>query len=191
MFFDIGIGIIISIFISWRFGIEPSFSFFLLGVSFAMIPDIDFILHLIKTKFKDTSHEHREILHYPILFFGLGLPLLLFIGVQKEIIWLFVLGVSWHFINDTTTIGYGIQWLWPFSNKYLSMFNFHNTPNKPKLPFRLFNIWSPKEVDDIAKKYGDPDWIKNIYFKFSPLAIVEYSVFFISLVILYLYLFVL
>lgn len=45
--------------------------------------------------------------------------------------------------------------------------------------------YEKNELKEIVAKYGDSDWIKNIYFRPSPIFIIEFIFFIFSLIILY------
>lgn len=149
------------------------------------MPDIDFLYVFFKQK-GNLLHSHREILHKPLIFIILGLIILFF---NKIIGILFILAIFWHFINDTIGIGWGIQWLWPFSKKFykLGFINFYRAPRKPRLPFKFLYIWDSEEILEIEEKYGDPDWIKNIYLRFNKILIIELLFLIISIFFLFSY----
>lgn len=187
MFLDISFGILLSIFASQYFGLQLTIFLVLLNIAFVLLPDMDFILSVLYRGKLGAMHSHREIFHHPLILIPLGF-IILFI-FNKTYALLFLLGISWHFLNDTITLGFGVHWLWPFSNKYFSLFGMcgYQAPGKPRMPFKILYIWSPREVEELEKKYGDPDWIKNIYLKPHPLAIVEYLVFIFSMILLIIY----
>lgn len=187
MFLDIAVGILLSIGASWYFNVELTFILILTSVLFALSPDIDFLWMLSRMGITKITYKHREILHYPLIFLPIGAIVLIPFG--KIFVVIFILAAFWHFLNDTLTIGWGVQWFWPFSKKYYKLLGgmIYQTLDKPKLPLKFFYAWTPEEVEGIELKHGDPNWLKNIYLRFHPMAIIEFGVFIISLIILYFY----
>ncbi len=187
MFLDIAVGIFLSIGVSWYFEIKLTVFLILVSILFTLLPDLDFLWALFRKGKAGARHSHREVAHHPIILIPVGfLFLVLF---NKVYALLFFAAIFWHFLNDSIFLGFGVHWLWPFSNKYFSFFGTcgYQAPGKPKLPFKFLYIWTPKEIEEIEEKYGDPDWIKNIYFKPHPLAIVEYLFFILSIILLIFY----
>jgi hypothetical protein len=175
MFLDIGVGILLSIFISKWFNLPLTHLFVFLGIIFSLLPDADFLYHLFKRGTKDTKdHEHRDILHYPIFFIFIGLIIYNF---SNPLGLLFIFGTLLHLLHDSIGIGWGIQWLWPISKNYFTFFYRYQTPHKDIFPKRLIYIHKPHEIALLSKKYGDENWIKNIYFKLHPYSLIEWAVF--------------
>ena len=80
MFLDIGIGLMVSKILIKTMGFYAPTVFIILGVVFSLLPDIDFIFHLLKKKrLNEYNHKHRDYLHYPILYIGGGFILFLFV----------------------------------------------------------------------------------------------------------------
>ena len=185
MFLDLSAGILLAIFANFYFGIKLTWYLIIITMVFAISPDIDFIWNFLKRRIINQSH--REILHHPLFFVFFGAVILFFFS--KDFAFLFILAVFWHFLNDTMFMGLGVQWFWPFSKKYFNLFGilWYQTPGKPKLPFKFFYIWTPEQIKEIEKKYGDPDWIRNIYFKPNFFAVIEYLIFIASIILLILY----
>lgn len=160
MFLDIALGIFIAISVSWFFKTDLTIFLVLSAIIFALLPDVDALAVLIKKKkIPELSHEHRKILHYPILFILVFLIILL---VNKYLGIIFLSASLWHFLNDTFGLGWGVQWFWPFSDKFLkgNLIPW-KAPNIPVLPRKFLYIWSSAEQKKIAQKYHDPNWIKN------------------------------
>lgn len=188
MFLDIGIGILLSIFGNIYFHTDLTIFFVFICILFALSPDIDYLIYLIKKKGKsnEMAHCHRDILHYPLIFIPSGM---LFLSIfSKEYSFLFGLGSFLHFLHDSIGIGWGIRWFWPFSKNYYAFFR-KSVAKEKESPIRFICIWEPEEVKKLASEYGDPNWFKNIYLRPSLISITEFTIFLISLLILYLYLF--
>lgn len=186
MFLDIGLGIIYAILTSKIFDLELSNSLLIGGVIFSVLVDLDFIFYLFSKKNLDEkSHNHRNIFHYPILYIFLGIVIASFFG--KEWIFLFVICSISHFINDTVGIGWGVKWLYPFnSNSYKIGVISYKAPGKERLPKKFLYSWNDEEVKEVADRYGDPNWFKNIYLNGHIYAIFELFVLGISFLLLYL-----
>lgn len=188
MFLDIAIGIFLSIGASWFFKIELTTFLVMASIFFVILPDVDFLWVWFRRGKAALRHSHREIFHHPLVLIPIGFLILLIFN--KIYAFLFLIATLWHFlVGDTVFLGFGVHWLWPFSDKYFSLFGMcgYQTPGKPKLPFKFLYVWTPEEIEELEEKYGDPDWIKNIYLKPHPLAIVEYVFFILSIILLVFY----
>ncbi len=184
MFLDIGIGILLSIWTSWFFRENLTFPLVLAGIAFALLPDIDFFVELIKhgSVGGKIIREHRELIHFPIIYIPVAILIYAMFGVMWAV--LFSLAIFVHFLHDSIGIGWGIKWFWPFSKRSYKLFSEKNG----KFSYQLVVSWNPEELAEVAANYGDPDWIRNFYLRFHPVAIAEFSFFIISLIIFYLYL---
>lgn len=184
MFLDIGIGILLSIWTSWFFHVDLMFTLILTGIIFALLPDIDFFIELIKhgNVGGKVIREHRELTHFPIIY----IPVAILVYVVFGAMWatLFSLAIFAHFLHDSVGIGWGIKWFWPFSKKAYKFFS----EKDGRFSNRVIISWDPAELTEVAANHGDPNWIRNIYLQFTPIAIIEFSFFAISLLILSLYL---
>ncbi len=184
MFLDIGIGILSSIWTSWFFHADLTFALILAGIAFALLPDIDFFIELIKhgSVGGKIIREHRELTHFPIIY----IPIAILIFVIYGTMWatLFGLALVAHFLHDSVGIGWGIKWFWPFSRGSYKLFS----EKDGRFSSRLIISWGPEELIKVVADYGDPNWIRNIYLRFHPVAVIEFSFFVISLIILYFYL---
>ncbi len=157
--------------------------FIILGVVFSLLPDIDFIFHLLKKKrLNEYNHKHRDYLHYPILYIGGGFILFLFVDVKIAI--LFAVVSALHFLHDSVGIGWGVKWLYPFSkNSFMFCYKIREKGEglRRVFPSQLYYSWTEEQVEQKSLLYGDKDWVKNIYLKFSWYAFIEYIGFLIGL----------
>lgn len=181
MFLDIGAGIVLSIITAKIYSAQLSYALIFLGIGFSFIPDIDFFIEFFKHKSVGGKviREHRELLHYPIPYLLCAVPLFLF---DAFIGTLFVCTIFFHFLHDSIGIGWGIKWFWPFSKNAYKFFS------KKDGSFSLIHSivsWDPEELSMTVAKYGDPNWIKNIYFRFHPIAIIELIGFIIAMSMLF------
>ena len=174
MYLDIALGLVIGFLVSIFSG-EHSFILILFGVVAALAPDIDFIVHLIQRKGKvdHYAHEHRDLLHKPLLF-SAGIGLL--IGLWNPlygIVW--CLGTLWHFIHDTFDGGWGIRWFHPFYFGYFTI-----APYSPKRHFR-----NKREQHEYATLHGNPNWLEDDYFRLNRRLITEWILLTVALVFIF------
>lgn len=183
MFLDIGIGILLSIATSWFFQTELTIFLILAGILFSLLPDLDFLIEFFKhgNVGGKVIREHRELLHFP--FFYLPIAFLIFIFFGKIISSLFLLCLFSHFLHDSIGIGWGIKWLWPFSRKSYKFFS----DKTGHSCCQLITFWEKKELEKVVAEHGDPDWIRNFYFKLSSVLVVELLFLIFALIFLYLY----
>lgn len=186
MFLDIGAGILISFFIGNLWTVPMTGAWIGAGIFFASLPDADYLIHLMQGNSSRNAHRHRDLFHYPMLFIPIGVLLLYPFSVAWAV--LFGLCALAHFLHDSIGIGWGVQWLWPFRDEHYGFF-YHVQPpryRKAKLPRKLLYVWEHGKIDEINARYGDEEWVRNIYLHWHPYAIVEFVVFLVALAILFL-----
>ncbi len=167
---DIGIGLIVAWTMCRLFGIEPGIIHALIGIVFALLPDLDTFGELFKkgkvAAHADNPHDHREGLHYPMALMVLsGAVMYLWLGSVFGII--AATSVFLHFAHDSVGTGWGIKWLWPFSRRIFKFFC--EKTNKNSL--NPIVSWTPQELSVAIRKYGDPNWLPK-YLR-SPFFVVE------------------
>lgn len=185
MFLDIGVGILLAIFVSKLFSLPLTTGFLIGSIVFSLFVDIDCIFYLGRKETPRNFYKHRDLLHYPLLYIPLEMIIISFFGLPWAI--LFGFCSLAHFIHDSIGIGWGVQWLYPFSKNHYAFFYKYQSSRKEKLPKKIIYVWKHEDIDAIEEKYGDKNWIKNIYLRWHPYAIVEFLVFIFALIILYLY----
>jgi membrane-bound metal-dependent hydrolase YbcI (DUF457 family) len=156
--FDIGIGIFAAIIFAHAEDVPLDWRILLVSVLFSLLPDIDFAIHFFKRKQLDEfAHEHRDITHNPIIYILFGFIILSFWSIALA--WLFAALSFWHFFHDSIPEGggWGIRWLYPFSEKYYKFFS----GKDGKAARRFVVSWTPTEQKQAAKKFGDPNWVKH------------------------------
>ncbi|MFA6160182.1 MAG: metal-dependent hydrolase [Parcubacteria group bacterium] len=185
MFLDIGVGILISIIVSYIFNIDFSIWLIIFGIICTLLPDADFIYFYPKRHDTKYDHKHRDLIHYPLLYLPIGTILILVIFGK---IWAIVFFVAsfLHFLHDSVGIGWGIKWLYPFTKNNYSFFYLYSRIKKRGRRKFVF-IFNEKNLPELVAKHGDPNWVENIYYKWHPIAQVEFGVFIVSLIILYFY----
>ena len=183
MFLDIGLGILSAIFISESFDVSISPWLILTGIFFALLPDIDFLIHIFQKKSPHhNAYEHRSLLHLPLLYIPLG-AIVLWLLFGSVWAGLFSLASFLHFIHDSFGIGRGVHWLFPFSQNSFAFFYMHSRKVKQGLWQWIF-VFNKETTAQFDKEHGDDDWIKNIYRSWHPFALLEYIGFILSIIIL-------
>ncbi len=186
MILDIAFGISLSAVVASLFGFEASFSWYALGVLFALLPDVDVFLSRMSLVMRKRgsgvgkyAHEHRDLLHYPILFVIMAVAL--YAIATPEIAILFAGAVFLHFAHDSVHIGWGIAWLWPYSKRTIKFFSNKKGP----WSWNLVKTWSGTDLRHAAHEHGNDNWLKDYYFTLSPTVIFEVVALILSLVIAY------
>ena len=87
-----------------------------------------------------------------------------------------------HFVHDSIAYGRGIKWLWPFSKKSYAFIYLYSRIVKKGLWQAIF-VFDKQYLEYFDKEHGDENWIENIYKKWHPIAIIEFSSFLLSLII--------
>lgn len=185
MFLDIAIGIFTGIIINF-FSNGHTNSFITYSIFFALLPDLDFVIYKIFDLSPDKGYKHRDLFHNPLIYLPLGCLLIFIINGNKFIILSFIIISLLHFIHDSIAYGRGIKWLYPFSNNSYAFFYLYSKVIKRGL-WKLLFIFNSESIPKFDKEHGDENWIKNIYLKWHPIAIIEFSFFIISLIALYFY----
>lgn len=180
MLLDIGLGLLAAMFASELGAIPLTHSLALWGVAYALLPDLDAVWYMLqKRHLKKGSYEHRDALHFPLPYLAAGSIVLALL--RPEHLPLFLLGGLFHFVHDSIGIGWGVEWLYPFSRKHFSFLYIYRPPRPPRLPKQLLYAWEHRDLAALDDTYGDPDWVKNIYLKAHPYAIAELLLFLLAL----------
>jgi len=180
MIVDIAAGILISVGIAHLFGASLTWLLVIIGILAALFPDLDTL-----TRFFPERHVirrivgvHRGLLHRP-LFVILLSCLAFFAGPLIGTI--VVCGVIYHLVHDTFFLGWGIKWLWPFSELSISIF--HDRRGS-FVPYAL--VWQPEDDARIKAEYSTDDWVQTFYFRPTLISLTEYPGLVIALIVLYL-----
>lgn len=155
---DVFGGMVIALVLSKFYVIKLTFFIFLLAAIFCLLPDIDLIIWLKKHRWRidKWTHEHRDILHYPILYLTSGSLLIWWLANQFYGVLFFSCSLI-HFLHDSVGIGWGIRWLFPFSKRNYKFFTRKHLGEKR----RLIVSWNPAELKIEVEKRGQDDWFKN------------------------------
>jgi len=184
MFLDVGIGILTTIYIGFLFKANLTVWLLVCGIIFSLLPDVDFIKYFY-LKDKMEGYKHRDALHLPILYLPIG-TLIVYLFLGKVLALIFFVSSFLHFIHDSMFIGRGIKWLYPFSNNGYAFLYMYSRKVKNGLWKPLF-IFNEEKIRLFDSEHGDADWFKNIYLKWHPFAVLEFTVLIVSLIILFLY----
>ena len=196
---DIANGIFAVLLAGYAAGTEVAWWHFLVGIPLALLPDLDAVPELLKNgkvaAFAEHTHDHRDGLHFPILFLLIGICASVYIGFFGYI---FLFATMFHFINDLYGTGWGIPLFWPFSKRKYKFFG--SRANQPEALLvthseysmleeaeqkqRLVVSWSEDELPMHIKRFGFDDWIDKVYLTVNWISIVEYSLFFMAVVLL-------
>jgi len=170
---DIGVGIFAALGVSHIFGVEPTVGLVVLGVFFALLPDLDILPFLWPT-----AYNHRSFLHYPLLYIPLSLLVAIFAGPLFGT--LFAIGVYAHLIHDTIGLGWGIAWFAPISKRKILLF-----PEKGRRErYGWFMSWLPEEEALMRHGQSSEHWITHYYLRPSFIGVVEYTTLMAALVFL-------
>lgn len=177
---DIGVGILLAVLTADHFVLPLSWLLVAFGICAALFPDLDTLTRFLPEKniVRRIVGEHRGLLHRPALYLVL-VPILFLSSIPVGT--LFALGVFYHLVHDTFFTGWGIKWLWPFSQVSISIFHDKAGTFVPKIL-----IWQPHEEAAIKTEYRTDHWVRTFYFRPSLISLTEYPVFLIALVALYL-----
>ena len=176
---DIGAGILVSLFVSNLYGFDATPIFILLGVAFALLPDIDMLWYLLR---KPARHDHRVFTHYPLFYLPACFLIYIFLGPIYGT--LFTLCVVMHLVHDTIGLGWGIAWLAPFSQR---KFRFLSPTGSSTGGWEFFRTWIPKEEFELVERQQDHAWVKHYYLRPNIIGFVEYGVLITGLTALYVY----
>lgn len=171
MLLDIAIGILLALGTSSYFEFYPSGEWILLGICFALLPDIDVFYEMYKRGGKLAGKElggHREWTHYPLLY----PPVVLLVGFiwGKEVGMLMGLGLVWHILHDLSWTGWGIAVFGPFSKRY---FKFFANQDGSLTVSRLVASWDKEELREVVRIYDRDDWLKATYLRPTITSVIE------------------
>jgi len=174
---DIAAGIALALLVAHVFGFFASPLFILAGIACALFPDIYTILSR-NSALRRVIGEHRSAIHYPLPYIVI-LPIVWLVFGNAPVL-LFSLGVFYHLAHDTFFLGYGIKWLWPFSERSFSFFH-----DKDGRITSDILIWEPKDDARIRAIYQSPHWIRDFYFRPSWISLTEYPALVLAVILLY------
>jgi hypothetical protein len=160
MFLDILLGTFWAFLTSAVFDVPLTPWWVLLGIVFALLPDLDFWLEYLRrgTVGGKTLGDHRVLTHIPLLFVIPAVILFIYGGAALGT--LFILGVYGHFVHDATGMGYGYRLFYPFSPLFYKFFS-DQEGNICRDRKHLMVRWTRAEVELLHDKYGNDRWIQD------------------------------
>jgi len=166
MLLDIAIGILGALLYADMANKSLTIILIATGVCFALLPDIDFVIHILRKKSSGRFvHQHRDLLHYPLLYLIGIFVLILPFGFGFAV---FATSISFaHFLHDSIGLGWGIKWFFPFSDHSYKFF----------YDGKIVTSWTPGQLADQVAQHGDDHWLKNTYLRPSKTLLLELSVF--------------
>lgn len=177
--------------------------YFVIGILLSHVPDLDALGELWRrgkiAASAEHAGDHRDGLHYPIVWFVVGLAAALVLGYWG---WVFFLVTMLHFINDFYGTGWGIKLLWPMSHKNYKLLGRrvnrakrilkHNgdwgqlTSEERRL--RLIVSWLPDELPAYMRRWGMENWIELTYLRLNWISGVEYALCIVAVFLMLIYL---
>ncbi len=188
MFLDIAFGIVVAVLWDATGLLTLTKTSLITAIVFSLLPDLDGIISVVgrmmrRQKFTDKySHEHRELLHHPLPYVVFGGVAVAILSLSPTITLMFIVLSLLHFAHDSAGIGWGLRWNSPWSQIAYKWFS----DQEGRFAWAIAK-WTPAQQRAVAEKRGDPNWIKNIYLKPSPIALIEGGGFILSLCVLWLY----
>ena len=192
-------GIFAVVLASYITNTEIVWWYFIIGILFAMCPDLDAFPELIKRGKIAASAEypsdHREGLHYPIVFILIGG---IFIYLYPFLGWMFLFAIMLHYINDLYGTGWGIPLLWPLTNRRYKLLGRRVNRMKsiliqdgdwdnlsdPERRLRFMVSWKKDELTPYIQKWGVENWIKKYYLNINWISGIEYGLFIFAIILL-------
>lgn len=175
MFFDIGIGLVLTAIIGWATGATPSVLLITVGMIGSLWPDVDAIIWKLRGKKMDhLAHQHRDLLHYPLIFTPLlSMAVGWILGWQAGT--LFAVATLAHFTHDTIGHAWGIRWFYPLDSRYWCYRSYGSQPT------RLY-AWTKTTQDILCGLYGNRTWMQQTYGQWNAPLMIEMSVLMAGLV---------
>ncbi len=185
MFLDIVMGLVIGVVTGVIAGgaVVPALA--LWGVVFALLPDVDFVVHRLWRRMDPHfDYLHRTLLHRPLVYVPVVAALAWWLsGVPFAV--MAVLASLWHFAHDSIGVGFGVQWLWPVSDDWIGWRHrgLAQCAGRDDVP-RMCRVPSAK-VDAYVRAQTPPaqSWIVQAYLRPSATALVEYGAVIIALLV--------
>ncbi len=181
---DFANGIFATLLAALITGEEVLWWYFLIGIPLAMLPDLDAIPELFAKgsigATSDHNHDHRELLHHPLLFFILGAVSGAMFGYWG---WVFLFATMLHFVNDLYGTGWGIALFWPFSKDRYKFF----TDEDNEMSFGWADLLRRLPIQELPTRiesHGNENWLADSYYRVSTVATIEYSIFLLAVVLM-------
>ncbi len=172
MFIHLLAGSIVYILLGHFFGIEVGRTEIFIGAICGIAPDpISYLLRR-KIRFDKWAHLHRDNISHSIF---LSLPLLIVASILISPQTIMAFGAMFtHPFLDLYGIGWGVKLFYPFSNKTYKLF----------YKGKILTVWNDEEAKVEAEKFGDNNWVTNIYFRPNLFGTIEWLSLVIVLVLI-------
>ncbi len=153
MFLDIKLGILWAFLLGVIFSEPFTLGWFLLGIVFALLPDLDFWIEYAKrgTVGGTVLGAHRTLFHNPLPYLLIATLVLYFFGTA----W----ATMGHLIHDTAGMGFGVRWLWPFSKKLYKVFSDKEGGIHYDMAHLKITSWDPEEIKTLVREKGNDSWL--------------------------------
>ncbi len=179
---DAGIGLIVSAMMIIWLDVPATFLFVLWVLAWAYLPDLDGAFHFIKTGKAvadlENGRDHREGLHYPLIWTVMFGGLIYFFGINVWLISAYI-AIMLHFLHDMIGIGWGIQVFAPFDWGSYKLFSKKWVSADVSLTPAVTR-YSKEELREALMKYGEADWIERYFCKLTHVSVVDYGLFIIG-----------
>lgn len=153
MFIHLFAGSLVFLLFGKIFDFEVNRMYLLLGAFWGIVPDpISYILSWA-VKFNKWSHTHRDNFSHSVFFPGIVILIAILLNNKMAI----TVGVAMltHPLLDLVGIGWGVKLFYPLIKNTYKMF----------YKGRILTVWNQDEVNAEARKFGDDDWVRSIYFR--------------------------
>ena len=161
------------------------------------LPDIDAVPELIRrgkvSASEEYEHDHRTLIHYPIIALPVCVVLALYGGFWGVLI---AIVIPLHLLNDLYGTGWGLQLLWPLNKRHYKLFgrrvnrlgHMLSIEERATLPeseteLRVLVSWSETELPSYIRKWGMEDWVEPWYLRLNWVSGTEYVLFAVACIL--------
>lgn len=155
MLLDLIFGTVVGVVSGYIFAEGIFYPYLIAALLFSVAPDVDFLIYHSFNPIDRMSHRHRRILHYPLIYVPVGTVLVTLFSFDYVYGIIFAVTSLIHFIHDSYSIGYGVQWNYPMSKSHF--FLGKKTDSAQNICMSLYKD-DPALIDSFAQKHGDDVW---------------------------------
>lgn len=169
---DAGTGMIMTQVIGWLLHWHIAWYNYLVGIIFAMLPDVDMIFQYIQEfsggDESDSSHKALPTHYPPVMIPTVSILTWIacaLLSVSTNYALLAILCLLAHYFHDSWQSqenGPGVRWLAPFKKEYYQLFSKHARGGSIK----LFLVVSPERVERTFQETLE-EWLNSIFFRFT------------------------
>lgn len=158
---DIGLGLLAGALFHHLTGI-PLLTSGVLAVGFVLLPDVDAVVQVLRRGgLRKMSADHRDLLHRPLLYVPIGTALAWLLADWRIAALFCVMSLA-HFLHDSIGTGWGVAWLRPLTRNYYKFFSL-DEGDASVTTKRLLVSWTPEQQRAVAARYGNPNWLRDMY----------------------------